>query len=193
MYSSKTPNPERDEGNALLAQVRDGNEAAYNTLVRSWAVSLYRFAYVLTSDAQMAEDIVQDVFVYVWERREQIDFSRNIKSYLFQSIRNRALNMLQHVRAQSRVETVVHEATVRTSANDGEIALEEEDLACMLREALATLPPRTREIFMLHREQGMSYTDIADVLGIGIPTIHNQMSRASKVVQAAISRWRNGG
>lgn len=177
----------------LIRDVQCGDEHAFTILVRSYLVSLYRFAYTITRDAQLADDVAQDVFVQLWERRIQLDIRGSVKSYLFQSTRNRALNALRHERSQHRIEDLLHLEQVHLSLGaTADEELDREEMAEIIQHTLSALPPRTREIFLLSREHGMTYPDIAETLGIGIPTIHNQMSRATKSILAAVQRWRNG-
>jgi len=187
---------EHERDVVLLMRVRGGDEGAFNTLVNVYAVALYRFAYVRTRDRTMAEDVVQDVFAYLWERREEIEIQTRLRSYLYRAVANRAMMILRHTRSQERVEQIVYadlELEQRSVVNDGAAAIDVEEMDHMVREALAKLPPRTREIFMLNREQGISYAEIAEILDIGLPTIRNQVSRATQAILFALQRWRAEG
>jgi RNA polymerase sigma-70 factor (ECF subfamily) len=168
---------------ALVARVRDGDVRALEALFRMHADALAEFAYHYVRSDALAQDVVQDVFIKFWDRRETLDIHGKVAGYLFRAVRNRALNVAEHERLESRVQAVAaHESGValRTTHNDGDVAIEADEFATRVRDALDTLPPRCKEIFLLHREEGMTYQEIAAALGIGLPTIHNQMSRATK-------------
>ncbi len=175
----------------LLARMHSGDEYAFNTLVRLYAEPLYRLAYVRAHDTQIAEDVVQDVFATVWDKRAQLDVHGNVQGYLVRAVRNRVFDVLRHRRSQERVEDLARlELAGINVVNDGELAIDAEELASVVAEALTTLSPRTREIFMLRRERGMSYDDIADALNVGVPTVRNQVSRATQVLLLALRGWR---
>jgi RNA polymerase sigma-70 factor (ECF subfamily) len=177
---------------ALLVQLRNGDERAFTTIVALYLEPLYRFAYIRTQDSQLAEDVTQDVLVQLWDHRSRLSDTGSLKGYLFRSVRNRSLNHLRHERSLERLaESYVHDTGGHTGVPDAGMALELEEGARLIADAIAGLPPRTREIFVLRREQGMSYPDIADTFGISIPTVHNQMSRAVNAIRDALARWRS--
>lgn len=183
---------ERELDPNILDRIRDGDESAFNTLVNVYAVQLFRFAYVRTQDHALAEDAVQDVFAYLWERREKVDVHGNLRGYLYRSVANRVLMIFRHTRSQERVEQIAYaERQINASImqNEGAAAIERDELNALMQKTLSTLPPRTREIFMLSREQGMSYAEIAAILNVGIPTIRNQVSRATQTLLAAFRLW----
>jgi RNA polymerase sigma-70 factor (ECF subfamily) len=185
------PDTEAERDAELMARIRVGDEQAFCALVDLYTVPLYRFAYLRVKDQHLAEDIVQDVLVRLWYRREDVTVHGSVRGYLFRAVRNRALNVLRHERSQHRVELRIGQAVTedeRTIVNEGERIVETEDVVQIARQTIATLPTRTRQIFMLHREQAMSYADIAQVLGIGIPSVRNQMSRAMQAIFLALKK-----
>jgi len=187
---------ERERDIQTFARVREGDEKAFNTLVIAYAEHLYRFAYLRIREQSSAEDVVQDVFTSLWEKRDYLDVQDNLKSYLYRAVANRVLEILRRRRSQERVEQVVYtEASIHTPVvlNSGAAELDREELARIVDRTLATLPPRTREIFLLSREQGLSYAEIASILNIGLPTIRNQMSRATQALFVAVQKWRDRG
>jgi RNA polymerase sigma-70 factor (ECF subfamily) len=179
---------------ALLLQLREGNEQAFNTIVALYLEPLYRFAYIRTQDSQLADDIAQDVLVQLWEHREQLNPAGSLKGYLFRSVRNRTLNSLRHEQSLQRVAQVfTTDRTLHSPQPSADTTIELEEGTRLLRIALASLPPRTREIFLLRREQEMSYAEIAETFGISVATVHNQMSRAVNAIRRALERWQSGG
>jgi RNA polymerase sigma-70 factor (ECF subfamily) len=175
------------EDAAVLARIRGGDTRALDELFRLYAQPLGRFATRLTGSADLAQEVVQDVFVRLWETRDRLSLRGTVKSYLFQAARNQGLNILRHEagharRARDAVDAAgVGAPSVRNAAVD---ALTQDDLRAAVHTALSAVPPRCREIFLLNWESGLTYGEIADVLDIGAPTIHNQMSRATKQLVA---------
>lgn len=182
-----------DDGD-LLIRLAQGDEAAFNLVVNEYAEALYRFAFIRTQDQSFAEDAVQDVLVYIWKSRESLVVRESLKSYLYRAVANRTVSMLRSRKSQERVEQAVTNElqfpyNQSVSFNDAEARLEAEELQEIAQRALSQLPPRTREIFLLSREQGLSYTEISAVLNIGVPTIRNQVSRAAQTILAALEAW----
>jgi RNA polymerase sigma-70 factor (ECF subfamily) len=179
---------------ALLERLRRDDPAALGDMMRVYTPVCYRVAYAIVVSRAAAEDIVQDVFVYVWERRHTIGQHDNLRAYLLRATRSRALNVLRHERSQWRIESVLASSPGPTStSNAGVSHLEQAELARVVHAAFSSLPPRTREIFVLRRREGMSYDAIAETLGVGEPTIRNRMSLATKALAAAVRRWMGDG
>jgi RNA polymerase sigma-70 factor (ECF subfamily) len=176
----------------MLAALRAGEHRALGMLVETYSALLYRFAYVHTHDGALAQDAVQDVFISLWERRAEVDIRGTLKSYLYQAVRYRAINVVQRERSQERIKAAMgyRESAVARNQGDEQIEISEATVAVMA--ALSALPARTREIFILRQQQGMEYAEIAAALDIGIPTVHNQMSRATHAIRDALERWRSG-
>jgi RNA polymerase sigma-70 factor (ECF subfamily) len=183
------PRLQPDDG-SLITRIRAGDEDAFVLLVDRYMLPLYRFAYVRTRDQALSEDVVQDVFAHLWNRRTQIDIHGNVQSYLFRAVRNRALNALRHERSHDRIASVLKADTTEYAAtrNEGEAAVEYAELLQIARRALEELSPRTQQIFLLRREQQMSYADIADILGLSILSVRNQVSRATRAIFLALKK-----
>lgn len=180
-----------DSDNDLVTRIGAGDEQALSCLVRRYSDILYRLAYLRIQDQDTAKDIVQDLFISIWEKRDGLVIHGDVKHYLLRAARNRALNMIQHENAKRRLEAVLAEnARLNDHSTTPDENLELEELIVTIRAVLDSLPPRTREVFLLRRDEGMSYEAIATVLGIGIPTVHNQMSRAVRTVSSALEKWR---
>ncbi len=188
--------PPRDETHtrdlALLDALRADDHAALGTLIDLYSALLYRFAYIRTHDSQLAEDAVQDVFISLWDRRDQIELSGTLKNYLFQAVRYRVINAAQREHTQDRLKSALVHTGIQNTHNQGDESIEISEATHAVAAALAALPARAREIFMLRQRQQMDYVDIAAILNIGVPTVHNQMSRATHAIRVALEKWRSG-
>lgn len=172
-----------DADRALLDRLVGGDAEALVTLVHRYSVSLEGYALSLIKTSDLASDIVQDVFVRVWERRQTLDVHRSLASYLHRMVRYRALDLLRHEQVRVRAERALRlhvERERATTQNEGAQRLDEDEFWARVAEAVGTLQPRCREIFQLHREHGLSYGEIAELLGISLPTVYNQMAKATK-------------
>ncbi len=170
---------------ALLARLRNGDAEALDMLVRIYAAPLIRHAARVIGSADRAQDIVQDVFLHLWQEREHITATRDIAAYLFWLTKNRARNNIQSdVAAHKREERWVSETTgnMLTVENSAEANLDAEEARSAVWAALSSVSPRNREIFMLVWDQQLPYSEVAQRFGISISSVRSQISRSLKRV-----------
>lgn len=175
------------ESNDLFERLRQGDETAFDELFRAWYPSLVRSAESIVRSRAVAEEIVQDVLLELWRRRESLARDTSPQAYLFQSTRNRALNHVRHERVERRGKPILTEtADVEASAP---AELVEEEIAVALRAAVSELPERCREVFELSRTHGLKYSEIATVLGISVKTVEAQMGKALRSLRVKLAQW----
>lgn len=149
---------------------------------------MLRFAkeYVLFDED--AEDVVQDVFLLLWEKREVLDIQVSLVSYLFSLVKNRSLDYLRH---KVVAEEYRQELTFKLSALEqlNYTFTSEEDIEQAVTKAIDKLPERCREIFLKSRIEGMKYREIADELDISMNTVENQMSIALKKLRIELKDY----
>jgi RNA polymerase sigma-70 factor, ECF subfamily len=171
----------------LLDRLRAGDQAAFDTIFRTWYAPLVRLAEGMLHERAVAEEIVQDVMLELWRRRENLAAEGSAQAYLFQSTRNRALNHLRHVRVQKRGEPHLAMEEVRASTAHAEMV--EGEIEVALREAVADLPDRCREVFELSRVHGLKYAEIANVLGVSVKAVEAQMGKALSRLRTRLAPW----
>lgn len=169
--------------------------AHVEALFREHYRALVTFAarYTLRRDA--AEDVVQEVFLRLWERFERDGVGASAtevtRSYLFSAVRYHALPLLRRGRLARRwsereAQVLRLDGAAPTHASDADAALDRDDLARTVRRAVAGLSDKTRVVFLLSRERGFTYAEIAEVLGISVKTVELHMTRALKALRAAL-------
>ena len=160
------------------------HKSAFELAFHTHFESLCRFAVGYVNDRDSAQEIVQDVFINLWEKRETIDPGKPVKSYLFTSVRNRCLNFIRdHKKFRSYYLDVELEMEVKWEDNDN---LSEADTERRVSEALNKLPEKCREVFELSRFDELKYKEIAEKLGISVKTVEVQMSKALKVMRGEL-------
>lgn len=171
----------------LLARLRAGENAAFDEIFRAWYEPVVRSANRILRDAGVAEDLAQEVFLELWRRREQMAPDSSVAGYLLQAVRNRALNHLRHLGVQRKSQPFVEAMT--EPAPHADRSVEAHDIAVALRAAIAALPPRTREVFVLSRERGLRYSEIAEQLGISVKAVEANMSRALRQLRERLAPY----
>jgi RNA polymerase sigma-70 factor (ECF subfamily) len=175
----------------LIARLSQGDETALSELVRTYGQALFGVAVAMVGSADLAQDIVQDVFCWLWDTRMVLRINGRVAAYLVRATRNRTYNVLRHERSQRHIamRTKTSQGDAGYTYNAGESSLLERELQRAIEVALETLQPRTREIFLLHIDQGLRYEEIARVLQITVPTVRLQMSRANRQLWRLLREW----
>ena len=167
----------------LVRRLQDGDEYAFAFFLDTYGKSLYFYCNSILKNSTFSEDIVQESFVTLWERRQDFMSLLPIRVFLYQTARNKCLDLLKH-------EQVVHKheaALIQELSEDSldEKMIEEEVLGEIYR-AIDELPPECRRVFRLGLE-GLSNQEIADSLSISINTVRTQKQRAMAVLKKRFS------
>lgn len=171
----------------LLARIRLGDESAFDALFREYYGPLVGLAESLLRRQAEAEEVVQDVMLELWRRRETLAIDESWRAYLFRAVRNRALNELRHERvAELAVPFVRGESSVGATALAGLVA---EELDDAIVRSVAGLSEPVREVFELSRKSGLTYAEIARVLGISVKTVEARMGKALKELRERLAPW----
>lgn len=173
-----------EEANVELLKQSDHN--AFNTLFRSYAPKLYRFSYGYLKSADEAEEIVQDTFIKIWEKRASIDTSASFSGFIFTIAHHLILNRLRKIRNEIQCKVIVARNLVPVQ-NETEETILHNELEKVRREALVELPPKRRIIYQMIREDGMTYKQVAEQLNISVKTVEAQMTEAIKHFRAKLS------
>jgi RNA polymerase sigma-70 factor (ECF subfamily) len=176
------------DDSTLLARIRRGDDGGFDTLFRRYYESLAGFAASLLKDQQAGEDVAQDVMLELWRRRDSLDIAESCRSYLFRAVRNRALNVLRHEDTVRRSEpAIVAEMADSVPAPD---VPDTGGLAAAIAAAVDGLPEPVRECFLMNREHGLTYPEIASTLGISVKTVEARMGRGLKELRERLAPWR---
>lgn len=174
---------------SLIERVRKGDRIAFNELYRQYYLSLRSYAELLL-DEEESEDVVQDVFLNVWLRKEGLDDSQSLQGYLLRSVYNSSLNILKKKGRsndyRSMYEQEIEEIGYRyydPDANDVIRKLYNQDLRTEINAAINSLPIRCREVFTLSYLHDMPSKEISLQLGISLSTVDNHIYSALKLLR----------
>lgn len=168
------------EEKILLNEVKNGNRKVFEALFCEYYPFMTRFAEGFIFDRQVAEDIVQNLFLSFWENSKQIDIETSIKSYFYQSVKNRCLNYLRDLHVRDKNKILYIEASLN-SEDPG--SWQEIDLTSKIQDAIESLPQQMKEIFKMKYLQGARTKEIAEIKGISENTIKTQLQRAKEKIR----------
>ena len=177
------------EEKTFFEKIRSNDEKAFEQLFHRYYSHLCLFASRILQDDLSAEEIVQDFFVKLWEKRNDISIKTSVKSYLYRSVKNLCLNQIEHNNIKLRYAQNVLSEKMHHLTDDS--AFSEIDLTKKIEESIQSLPDKRREIFRLSREEGLKYREIAEKLNISIKTVEAQMGLAIKNLRDKLKHFRS--
>lgn len=159
-----------------------GDEAAFKTLFNEHYKGMYSYACVILKDEMEAEEIVQNVFVRVWEKKNSIQIETSLKAYLYRMVYNDCMNLVKHKAVVLKFQKEKTYA-MKNERDNAEDKIASAQLNEKLSSALRELPEQCRTIFQLSRFEELKYREIAGQLGISEKTVENQMGKALKLLR----------
>jgi RNA polymerase sigma-70 factor (family 1) len=171
----------------LLRQIAAGDQAAFRQVYIYFYQRLYQFALAIVKVRESSEEIVEDVFVRIWQQRAGLPAIQNLRVYLYTATKNTSLNYLSRKARESITEPFDHiHVGMSASTITPEQILLTAEMYRKVQEAVDALPPRCKMIFKLVREDGLKYKEIAGILNISVNTIDAQMAIAVKRIATAL-------
>jgi RNA polymerase sigma-70 factor (family 1) len=170
----------------LLQKIQNGDQNGFKEFYHMQFFKLYQFAFSFVHSKEIAEEIVNDVFLSLWQKRNTLNTINNIQVYLFVLVKNASLNHLRKNRMPMPVSVddlcVDHFPLVA----DPELLVTQRELQKQIREAIEQLPARCRLVFKLVKEDGLSYKEVASILDLSVKTIDSQLCIALKKLAAIL-------
>ena len=182
----------REKENYLVQKIRDGDKNAFENVFKEYFTRLTNYAVGLVSDIVLAEDLVEDIFFYIWDNREIIRVQTSLKAYLYKMTHNKCLDHLKKEKVKlkylkeaiTQQKQELDERIEFANYYQPEIFSDEMDLK--LYNAIESLPEQAKKIFIMKRFEGMSYAEISNQLNISENTIRKQMSRSLQKIKNAL-------
>jgi RNA polymerase sigma-70 factor (family 1) len=182
--------PEKKSKIALLFnEIQYGSKAAFDELFILYYDKLLAFARQYTKQLESAEEITSELFVKIWIKRDGLSRVLNPEVYLFVSIKNACFNLIRLDKKRYQIFSEQLDTPFeQISSNDG-MVMEDKELIQLLDLAVAALPEQRRMIFKMIKEQGLKSNAVAQILGISIRTVENQLYKAVKTLAESISNY----
>lgn len=182
MHPSPAPDAE-----TLLA-LRRGDERAFERLFRTHYAPLCGYAYTFLRDDADGEEVVQTVFLTLWEKRDVLDITVSLKAYLYRAVHNHCLNRLKHLRIRDEHAGYVL-ATAEPGFDSATAQIIGSELEARVEAAIAQLPAQCQLIFRMSRFEELRYQEIADQLNLSVKTVENQIGKALKLLRAELADY----
>lgn len=173
---------------ASIRQIQLGNLQVFENLFRQYYQMLCHYALKFVGDPDTAEELVQDLFYTLWEKRMELTINTSVKSYLFSAVHNRCLKFIEHrsVEQKYRNYYLKHESEIDNDEADSAGVAEMQQI---INRTLDSLPDRCGKIFRLNRFEGLKYQEIAERLSISVKTVEANMGRALKVLRKSLKEY----
>ncbi len=166
----------------ILDGLKAGDQAALKQLFDLYFTDLVRFSARMVVNAGVAEEIVEDVYIRIWQTRNEMRLRDSFKSYLFASVKNRSINYLKSSYGKMRFEEL-ESASDLMSGSGQDLELEGKELGECIQKAIENLPPGCRIVFNLSRNAGLTTTEISEKLGISKKTVQAQIAIAIRKIR----------
>jgi len=173
----------------LLYELSQGNELAFTKLYNEYKNVVFSTALKITKSRILAEEVVQDVFLKIWQNHENLAEITNIENYLFIISRNHIFDMIKKIARDTSI--VVDTNYKSTSTNDTEDAIKDDQYNIILNQIVGQLPPQQQKIYKMAKWDGLSHQKIGEDLGISTETVKKHMAQALKFVRTKISPYMN--
>jgi len=170
----------------ILQQMIAGDAAAFREIYEAYQGRICFFAYRLTKTKAAAEEIVQEVFIKLWERRDQIDIEKNFSAFITRMTRNLILDGLKRAALDKKMQQKIYANMQALRSNTAEELIQKE-LDRLHRQAIDNLSPQKKNVYVLSREEELSYEQIAERLGISRNTVRNIMASALQSIREELS------
>lgn len=193
-HLDKVDNNFNDDEVKNVAKIRSGDKEAFEKLFFKYHSSLILFANTITKSKELSRDCVQDIFLKIWRNREEWEIQYSLKAYLYQSVRNQALNLLEKKKARFRLSENYQKDSQNLQYTNGNYKdtyehLTEKEVRQLKRiwELVEEMPERRRLAFDLNRRHGLSYKEISKVLDISRKTVENHIGQAIRFIKDKIN------
>ena len=172
----------------LMQEIKAGNMFAFDALYEKYCKRVYKFAYSILKTREEAENLMQDVFLNLWENRHKVEKGSSVKSYVFTITYNSAISIIRKKARESEFVEYL-KAVQKINVDPVDMVLEYNELTNKLDEIIYSLPKRQKEVYLLHKVEALKYNEIAERLHISVNTIENHMSRVLKTIREKLGNY----
>ena len=172
----------------LMQEIKADNMFAFDVLYKKYCKRVYKFGHSILKSPEDSENLMQDVFLSLWENRHKVEKDSSIKSYIFTIVYNSAISVIRKKAKESQFVEYL-KSIQEINIEPVNVELEYNELTKKLDEIVKALPQRQKEVYQMHKVDGLKYSEIAERLHISVNTIENHMSRALKTIREKLGNY----
>lgn len=161
----------------LLEKLKNDDQSAFTVIFTKYYQDLVQFSYSFTRNSDYSEEIVQEVFLKLWENRNSLVIHSSLKSFLLKTVQNRSIDSLRHLGITSKYAAAILDHPL-LSENDTENYILHSELEAKFNQAMDKIPAQYAEAFRMSRIELLNYQEIAQKLGVSVRTVEVRISRA---------------
>lgn len=175
-------------GQELADALHNGDKVMFGQVFEIYYERLCNYANTFLNNIEEAEEMVQDMFLILWEKRETIEIHTSVKSYLYQAVHNQSLNRIKHYKVRQTHADYVqyHDGSIE---NSGDAKMIGDELEMKINEVVNSLPDQCRRVFQLSRFENFTYAEISQQLNISKKTIENHMGKALRIMREMLKDY----
>lgn len=170
----------------IIERFREGDTLACEKIFHEYYKSLVIYAGTMLKNRDDAEDVVQQVYVNIWEKRERLEIHTSLKAFLYRAVYHTTLNKLKQQSVREQYAGEIRSSAVLIQVDD---RLQQKELQHKLDEAINELPEQCARIFKMSRYDQLKYQQIADALDLSVKTVENQMGKALKLLREKLKDY----
>lgn len=172
----------------IIGAIRAGNERIFEETFRKYYQSLCNYANSILKEMDEAEEVVQNLFLSIWEKRSELEISISLKSYLYRAVHNHCLNRIKHLKVREEYQQYAVNFYDASYESVSQTVMKNE-LETKIEEAIKKLPEQCRLIFQMSRFEELKYHEIAEQLELSPKTVENQIGKALKILRIELAEY----
>jgi RNA polymerase sigma-70 factor (ECF subfamily) len=169
-----------------IKQMKSGDMSAFDSIYKKYSIRIYSFVFGIIKSKDDAQDIVQEVFIKLWDKRETLKEHLSFKSFIFTIAYNTTISLIRKRVKEKDFAALVKSKQIPLNKDSANLQLEYTELKEKLEETINRLPKRQKQVYTLSRRGDLSYKQIATKMGISVNTVENHMSKALKFIRLNI-------
>ena len=173
----------------LLVRLKKGDILAFDQVYHMYSHKLYSFVFKILKDEADSEDIVQEVFIKIWELREKLDDHKLLNSLIFTIAYNNSISLIRKKISSSKYREHLRNDSVVQFSDSSFSEIEFNELNRHVEKLIERLPERQKRVYLSHREQGLTYPEIAEEMGISRNTVENHMVKTLKYLRQNLKNF----
>ena len=172
---------------AAIEGLKNGDAKVFECIFRFHFQPLWEFACYYLQDREIAENIVQDVFLYLWQHKKKLKIDMDLKAYLYAAVKNKSLNQKRHRKVVKELAKL--HVWLPDSIEMPDVRVHRMEIEKAVEKAIQELPAKRRMVFCMHRFEKLTYKEIAKIQGISTKTVETQMKRALLFLEKRLSHF----